>query len=152
MLQSLQAGTTMSFAGIKDKQRLNRLRAKLDDCIRSHVQCRMDAKLQSTIKNMKVIDCIQRAVVPAPPDCRYFALSYVWGENQQPCALDGILPQTIEDSITATIYLGHRYLWIDRFVCLEVMLSSALTLTVYRSRGKSQTPAAATDGRHLRYS
>jgi hypothetical protein len=67
-------------------------------------------------KNMKVIDCVKRIIVPAPLDCVYIALSYVWGTNQACPSLEGRLPQTIEDSITTVLHLGYRYLWVDRYV------------------------------------
>ena len=67
-------------------------------------------------EKMKVIDCAERRVVPAPLDCVYIALSYVWGTNQACPSFDEKLPQTIEDSITTVLYLGYRYLWVDRYV------------------------------------
>lgn len=62
----------------------------------------------------RMIDIVQRKVIPCPPDCDYVALSYVWGGVQPtPGALEKIrLPQTIEDAITVTKALGRRYLWV----------------------------------------
>lgn len=71
-----------------------------------------------------MIDCEQRAVVQAPADCDYVALSYVWGQNfvAEPAARGsqlGPLAQTLEDSIAVAQLLGYRYLWIDRLVWTE---------------------------------
>ncbi|KAF2130145.1 HET-domain-containing protein [Dothidotthia symphoricarpi CBS 119687] len=77
--------------------------------------------------NVKVIDCTTRKIIPAPPDLRYVALSYVWGgpptqENPiiESCedSLDLLpepLPNTIEDAIKVTTQLGFRYLWVDKY-------------------------------------
>lgn len=67
-------------------------------------------------EKMKVIDCMKRKIVDAPPDCDYIALSYVWGANQACPSPKEKLPQTIEDSITTVLHLGYRYLWVDRYV------------------------------------
>lgn len=106
---------------IRDAKKLEFFRSLLHDCIQRHDACKMDRELQSTIRGLRVIDCTQRKVIAAPPECKYFALSYVWGKDQQPCVIDGCLPQTIEDSITTVLYLGYRYLWIDRFVRLQLV-------------------------------
>ncbi|KAI1862341.1 uncharacterized protein JN550_010203 [Neoarthrinium moseri] len=68
----------------------------------------------------KVIDVEERKVVPCPQDCRYTALSYVWGAVEvKTGALEGrYLPQTIEDAITVTKRLGVRYLWVDA-LCID---------------------------------
>jgi hypothetical protein len=71
---------------------------------------------------INVIDCEERCVIPAPEDCKFIALSYVWGESsQQPRRaavfdIKDTLPQTIEDSVAVAIALGYRYLWVDRYV------------------------------------
>ncbi|KAI6117599.1 hypothetical protein EDD16DRAFT_1006841 [Pisolithus croceorrhizus] len=64
-----------------------------------------------------MIDVTKMALVPAPPECRYVALSYVWGgpgdyywtttENMKTrvhsAGLDaGVLPPTIQDAIALT--------------------------------------------------
>lgn len=78
----------------------------------------VDDELQPALQNLKVIDCATRTLVYAPADCVYLALSYVWGTNQDCSSLDGNLPQSIEDSLRTVLLLGHRYLWVDRYVCI----------------------------------
>jgi hypothetical protein len=90
-------------------------------------------------RDLRVIDCKQRAIIPQPEGASYIALSYVWGKvaanplefNQaQAFGQDEIstgdgrvqdsdshhpLPQLILDSMKVTLDLGYRYLWIDRY-------------------------------------
>ncbi|KAA8627766.1 HET domain containing protein [Pyrenophora tritici-repentis] len=48
-----------------------------------------------------------------PSNCRFVALSYVWGSEQSSLRLEDA-PATIKDSITVTLALGYDYLWVDR--------------------------------------
>jgi hypothetical protein len=90
-------------------------------------------------RNIRVIDCQQRAIIPQPEGAPYIALSYVWGKvaanplefNQaQAFGEDEIstddrrvqnsdshhpLPRFILDSMKVTLDLGYRYLWINRY-------------------------------------
>lgn len=75
------------------------------------------------IENLMVIDCERRTVVRASVSrCCYIALSYVWGSGSHNCRTDshnGVLQDlllTIEDSISLTMALGYKYLWVDRYV------------------------------------
>lgn len=63
----------------------------------------------------KMIDVSSRKIVSCPTQCRYIALSYVWGGvSPKDGALErGDLPQTIEDAIAVTRSLGLRYLWVS---------------------------------------
>ena len=89
----------------------------------------------------KVIDCEQLCVVNAPQDCRYAALSYVWGAGgqltgsskeqpaarnvgdsdnvlaaRQECVIDGKpVEAVVADAIVVTSGVGLRYLWVDRW-------------------------------------
>ncbi|OCK74773.1 HET-domain-containing protein [Lepidopterella palustris CBS 459.81] len=76
---------------------------------------------------IRVIDVESASVTFAPPNCRYTALSYVWGGVDQPKLLDGMwrffqtkgslltlpIPNTIKDAMTLTKGIGCRYLWVD---------------------------------------
>jgi hypothetical protein len=68
-----------------------------------------------------VINCETREVILAAKDCLLVALSYVWDQLPQPEPAAGTdelrtLLRTVEDSITVTRNLGHRYPWADKYV------------------------------------
>ncbi|KAK8053062.1 hypothetical protein PG996_012363 [Apiospora saccharicola] len=73
--------------------------------------------------HLKLIDCQSRSIVHAAPGDRFVALSYVWGKDtaeiveasQVYPSLPLSLPRVVEDSITAVVELGLRYLWVDRY-------------------------------------
>jgi hypothetical protein len=60
--------------------------------------------------------------VPAPKDTEFVALSYIWGQSYasltDSASVLSDLPCTIEDSISATLSLGYRYRWADRYVSI----------------------------------
>jgi hypothetical protein len=74
------------------------------------------------LRGFQVIDCESRQIVPAPPGCKYAALSYVWGSSTgavtlfQPF-LPTQAPQVVEDALICTRAIGLRYLWIDSTEC-----------------------------------
>ena len=91
----------------------------IDACKESHPYC--TARFPNMLKSLRVIDCVTRSVVPAPEDCVYIALSYVWGITGTygtlgSSALLEQLPLTVENSISATLMLGYQYLWVDKYV------------------------------------
>ena len=107
-------------------------RVWLEECNSSHDCIRAPSSDRSwngsgTGLGFRVIDVKKNCVVEAPQQCQYVALSYVWGNVQQPLltretvafyATHGSLstlnlPQTIKDAmrICRTLYL--RYLWVD---------------------------------------
>lgn len=76
----------------------------------------------SNLVGLMVIDCETLLVSPAPRNCRYVALSYVWGppaefaeEKYVFLLLPAQLSRTIADAISVTKQLGFRYLWVDRY-------------------------------------
>lgn len=98
------------------------LRGWVQDCVRVHsYDCIQIESSGSIIRQMKLIDCERRQIVPALTTYEYCALSYVWGTKRSGndrCVHDRLptnLPQTIEDAIKVTKELGLRYLWIDRY-------------------------------------
>lgn len=104
---------------------LDLVRSWIGRCAESHDLCRLEQ--QRPLRHLRVIDCSLSIVVPAPDECQYVALSYVWGEAgnmllPETSKLPTRLPATIEDSITATRRLGYRYLWVDKYVRLNVFL------------------------------
>lgn len=83
-----------------------------------------------------VIDVIEQRVVTAPPDCRYAALSYVWGPIEMQFqvqqanlaavsaefGLAGVeteLPETIKDAMQLVKEIGERYLWVDNMCIVQ---------------------------------
>jgi len=71
------------------------------------------------VPHMMLIDCATRTLVAAKPHMQYLALSYVWGTGPpEPCqypSLPVTLLPTVNDALTATLALGLRYIWIDRY-------------------------------------
>jgi len=83
-----------------------------------------------------VLDLHECCVVEAPPNCDYFALSYVWGppsdilrllvsNEDELCEPGGIdwsnerLPKTIRDAVGLVYHLGYRYLWVDSLCIIQ---------------------------------
>ncbi|KAK7934553.1 hypothetical protein PG985_000048 [Apiospora marii] len=85
----------------------------ISDCSSTHDGCRED---RTQMVGLKVIDCITNRVVVAPPNCRYFALSYVWGSSKKKGTTK--FPKVVQDSISVTRALGSRYIWVDRY-CID---------------------------------
>jgi len=96
-----------------------RAKTWIDACKKSHPDC--SAHFPKVLKSLRVIDCVTRHVIPAPQDCVYVALSYVWGTSgtrdaPSSSALLDQLPLTVDNSIDAALMLGYRYLWVDKYV------------------------------------
>ena len=84
--------------------------------------------------DLKVIDVNEMCIKDALPDCRYLALSYVWGDaisrgfvqtTRENIAsrrirggLNGDFPQAIKDAIELVRSVGERYLWVDA-ICIN---------------------------------
>ncbi|EPE25117.1 hypothetical protein GLAREA_11698 [Glarea lozoyensis ATCC 20868] len=81
--------------------------------------------------SLRVIDVTKFCVVEAPPRCRYFALSYVWGTSwtfrctteiatglhKENSLRDFDIPITIRDAMNLVSRAGEKYLWVDA-VCI----------------------------------
>ncbi|KAH8803686.1 heterokaryon incompatibility protein-domain-containing protein [Xylogone sp. PMI_703] len=82
----------------------------------------------------RVIDVKKYRIIDAPEDCKYVALSYVWGAQVRPQLKllsstreklygDGGVslnetPTTVLDAIHISAELGERYLWVDA-LCIQ---------------------------------
>ncbi|XTI94459.1 heterokaryon incompatibility protein-domain-containing protein [Cenococcum geophilum] len=80
-----------------------------------------------------MMDVEDSCIVKAPPQCRYIALSYVWGTANiitttkvtinsftQKGALQNLsLPATIRDSMALVKGIGERYLWVDALCVVQ---------------------------------
>ncbi|CAI6272720.1 unnamed protein product [Periconia digitata] len=83
-----------------------------------HTEQCIAAKME-IIPGFKLIHCSTRKIVPAPSNCVYVALSYVWGEQQsEKLAAHTKFPRVVKDSIKVCLALGYEYLWVDRY-CID---------------------------------
>jgi len=116
---------------VEDTCDFDLIRSWLERCNKSHPNPTLTA---NNAKHLRVIDVEGMRVIEAPNNCRYVALSYVWGtdavcleaklDNYQDLeAGAGLrmedLPRTIQDSIIAVKNLGERYLWVDRLCIIQ---------------------------------
>ncbi|KAJ5953483.1 heterokaryon incompatibility [Penicillium verhagenii] len=109
----------------------------LNDCsegVKDHSEC--GPKLLGVKPaHFRLIDVHRRRLVSAPHDCRYVALSYVWGPNPDMTKMtttatmdslqkDGGLvvsnvAKTINDAITICSQLKQDYLWVDQYCIIQ---------------------------------
>ncbi|KAJ4990365.1 tol protein [Stagonosporopsis vannaccii] len=105
---------------LPERTDISKLKRWVADCEADHDRhCALPQR--PNLIGLKVIDCEHRIVVQAPHDCRFVALSYVWGDttkDSRDLNSGDSLPQTILDSIRLTKELGFQYLWIDRY-CID---------------------------------
>lgn len=98
------------------------VRSWLNHCATQHRDnCRFAAGSSSQAQGLKVIDCFNpnsKKAIDAPEDCKYVALSYVWGNTAVPKeeGKDTDFPQVVHDAIQVTRSLNERYLWVDQVV------------------------------------
>ncbi|KAL5424596.1 hypothetical protein PMIN04_003134 [Paraphaeosphaeria minitans] len=97
----------------------------LQHCKKKH-SCTMRYSRPS---KLRMIDCKKLDIVIAPPNCNYFALSYVWGSpsaaNPAFSSAQDPAPSTrnllhaaapvVRDAIKVVLSLGWRYLWVDKY-------------------------------------
>ena len=110
------------------------LENKINECCKTHNECRNEIK-SCLPKGFRVIDVFRRCLVETT-ECRFVALSYVWGANPRSSLLaassatisgmkkeGGLpilgMPRTIEDAIRVCILLGQKYLWADRLCVIQ---------------------------------
>lgn len=86
-------------------------------------------------QEFRLVDTIDNCIIPAPQDCRYIALSYVWGraatlklneDNVETFERPGSLtqhiadvPRTVQDAMRVVRSMGERYLWVDRLCIIQ---------------------------------
>lgn len=107
------------------------IKSWLHDCSSNHEGC--CESVTDLPADMLIIDVQRRRVQSVDRDCRFVALSYVWGSVPAGLSLssstasrlltDGGLdphdtPATIEDAIHVCLAIGERYLWVDR-LCIN---------------------------------
>jgi hypothetical protein len=95
------------------------------------------------LKKLQVIDCKREEVVSAPLQCRYAALSYVWGDASFSTGLVSSslqdAPSTVSDAIDLAKGLGYRYLWVDRYVSRRCSNLFAMSDQYSASLSKTRT-------------
>lgn len=119
---------------VKEMVSWSRLTDTINECYVAHSECQHDVK--SGLPNgFRVIDVKKRCLVEKS-NCRFVALSYVWGLNAQSFLLAATratiygmkkegglptsgMPQTIEDAISVCIQMGQSYLWADRLCIIQ---------------------------------
>lgn len=105
-----------------DKVDYGKISGWLEFCEKNHTEGCCEAE-KVTLSGFRLIDCHTLCIVPAPNDCQYIALSYVWGNtldeaNTAVDVLGSHTPLVIQDAIRVTIRLDVRYLWVDRY-CID---------------------------------
>ncbi|KAI5984482.1 heterokaryon incompatibility protein-domain-containing protein [Pisolithus marmoratus] len=112
------------------------IQAWLNQCISKHGKdCRpsLPLSLERTREPTFVIDVIQSCLVYTPSQCRYVALSYVWGtaavykhlreDTQNLLKASSLrslpIPATIRDAMTLVHAIGERYLWVDSLCIIQ---------------------------------
>ncbi|KAF8462859.1 heterokaryon incompatibility protein-domain-containing protein [Kalaharituber pfeilii] len=85
--------------------------------------------------SVRMLDVVDMCLVPASDDCRFVALSYLWGADldfsystkkatyEERCKKGGMekvnLPPTILDTIGLVKEIGERYLWVDALCIIQ---------------------------------
>lgn len=103
-------------------------------CETNHVSC-CSAPGISYPSQINLIDVEEMRLYERPSDIqpKYLALSYIWGDVQQPLltqaryeqwqaqgALRHVeIPQTVRDAISLTQMIGYRYLWVDALCIVQ---------------------------------
>lgn len=113
----------------------NIILAWLSTCDKTHDQCTPRTMPTTSPFELRVIDVFQGCITPAPPNCKYFALSYVWGgieqlrltkENLHVLTQEQPFPsnfrgasKTVMDAMGFCRLIGQRYLWIDTLCIIQ---------------------------------
>ncbi|KAE8151674.1 heterokaryon incompatibility protein-domain-containing protein [Aspergillus avenaceus] len=111
------------------------VRSWLKECHIQHTNIYRLATPQPQPAGLRVIDVTRGCIMFAPQNCKYAALSYVWGRPTRPglrattCNITDLevegrlfetfLPATIQDAMTACTKLGIPYLWVDRLCIVQ---------------------------------
>ncbi|KJA19483.1 hypothetical protein HYPSUDRAFT_890068 [Hypholoma sublateritium FD-334 SS-4] len=134
---------------IKDQIDFAMVRNWIHICETRHTRCagmhpdlgrNIITDLVAEIPSLRMIDVIDNCVIPAPHNCKYVALSYVWGKidpltilrslkiNTAELEIPGALaqaihydriPLTIRDAMTVVKEIGMRYLWVDSLCIVQ---------------------------------
>ena len=110
----------------------NLVKEWLEQCESKHATSRCGGELAVAVPGMKVVDCKTLTVVPTPNQCKYIALSYVWGnpvgQSESGTFRASDIPQVVADSIAVTLALGFQFLWVDRYVRSSLATSALYSI------------------------
>ena len=113
------------------------IRDWLSTCEQRHKDCHHSWQRTSVDElHLRVIDVHERCILVAPKNCKYVALSYMWGDRDLvvetlksnfetfmiPQGLDKgpkPLPRTISDAIDLVRAIGQKYLWVDALCIIQ---------------------------------
>lgn len=113
------------------------LRKWIDRCQASHGSECLSSTISPPSHKIYLIDTDVGCLVHKGADCRYVALSYVWGQNtraqttksnlpalQTPGSITAeaeqlTIPKTIRNALELVFLLGERYLWVDSFCIVQ---------------------------------
>jgi hypothetical protein len=107
-----------SWSPLANTVNLAVVREWLEFCDCNHLEgCRVT--IRENIPFFRLIDCNSRAIVDAPSESRFAALSYCWGPGKASqgkfSKLPNVVPLVIEDALDAARRLAIPYLWVDRY-------------------------------------
>ena len=111
------------------------IRRWLNDCETSHSHCRSADSTSNDDVDIMLIDVVKNRLIQKRSNCRYLALSYVWGDVQmlkttkenfplltQSGALSlrkDQIPQVIRDTMKLVLAIGEKYLWVDTLCIVQ---------------------------------
>jgi hypothetical protein len=137
MAKQARESSGLFFGRIRTRVGPESFRQWTEHCVRSHGS-RCEGKLRDFSQwnsFFGVIDVNDMRLTSLPANCRYVALSYVWGKRRVFTTTQGnikqsmrhgglrrnlsVLPRTIRDSIELVRNLGERYLWVDALCIIQ---------------------------------
>ncbi|OCL03431.1 HET-domain-containing protein [Glonium stellatum] len=121
---------------LQERVELPLLRSWLANCEKEHgATCVGNSNVAQRLpEGLRVIDVEEGRLTLAPPGCRYFSLSYVWGKahvlqttkaNRVSLEREGALfshpeiPQVVQNAMKLVAGMKERYLWVDALCIVQ---------------------------------
>lgn len=116
---------------------INLLRQWINCCQTSHEDQCLSSELLLPSHKIYLVDVEEACLVFTSPECRYIALSYVWGnattvkttkrnltDFKKPGSIRSdssnlAIPNTIRDALRLVSLLGEKYLWVDSLCIVQ---------------------------------
>jgi hypothetical protein len=108
----------------------DRIRLWLQSCWNADLAVQPRQKT-NYLPGFRLIHCKSCEITSPPQECRYVALSYVWGKNPPEESQSQRFPRTIEDAIKVCLKLGFEYICTFRQL-REDLSRIALTMPFFR--------------------